>query len=438
MKKKGIVVIGIVAGVAVVCMLFLFILGGGLALVGGSKTGGSGNVSGSGKVSVSETQTGDSVQENVQQSSTSVDYETAYNGSGVPDVFTEEILEDYLEHLAPADDEYDFKYASDYQDLQLVKIYKCRDCSAYEKILGYKDATLEQIRQAIDDNDNIAPKYKDFIYQFACDLRTLYPDCNLAVFYHNLQTLVIDEMTQAEIDLETLSTNSAACYLRYENRVCIAEGLDLSRESDDYIILVHELCHAARTLQQKKEDTGNYDIDISFWDEYKMGTYAEEGIVTNISYELQGLGNRAVFYPMLASYYRIICSCIDYSGEDFFNHGVNYLIDQMDAFMGDEEYAYRVVAMIDAQMSLRYTPYQSVDFHDFQPLYEYLIKMYCKKNLRADMNYEQAEEVFDAFYEDITFNFENMNRGYDISEETFLETFGQCVTELGIVQENVK
>ena len=158
--------------------------------------------------------------------------------------------------------------------------------------------------------------------------------------------------------------------------------------------------------------------------------------MTNISYELQGLGNRAIFYPMLASYYRIICSCIDYSGEDFFNHGVNYLIDQMDTFMGDEEYAYQVVAMIDAQMALRYTPYQSVDFHDFQPLYEYLIRMYCKKNLRADMTYEQAQEVFDAFYEDITFNFENMNRGYDITEENFMDTFEQCVRELGISKGN--
>ena len=171
-------------------------------------------------------------------------------------------------------------------------------------------------------------------------------------------------------------------------------------------------------------------------DDYQMGTYAEEGIVTNISYELQGLGNRATFYPMLSSYYRIICGCIDYSGEDFFNHSVNYLIDQMDAFMGDEEYAYRVVAMIDAQMSLRYTPYQSVDFHDFQPLYEYLMRMYCKKNLRADMTYAQAREVFDAFYEDITFSFENMKRGYDISEENFLETFEKCVEDLGIPQEN--
>ena len=408
------IVIGAVVGVLLLLFLFVELVLFSLSLGRVNRGSGNSNTTGNGS------------------QGSSVDYETAYKGSGVPDVLTEEVLADYLKNLAPADDEYDFRYASDFVEFDIVKIHKGRDSSAYEKILGYKDATLEQIRQVIDANDNIGPKYKDFVYQYACDLRALYPNCNLAVFYHNLQTLVIDEMTQTEIDIETLSTNSAACYLRYENRVCIAEGLDLSRESDDYIILAHELCHAARSLQKKTDDYDDYNIDIGFYDDYQMGTYAEEGIVTNIAYELQGMGNRATFYPMLASYYRIICNCIDYSGEDFFNHSVNYLIVQMDAFMGDEEYAYRVVAMIDAQMSLRYTPYQSVDFRDFQPLYEYLARMYFKKNLQAGMTYEQAKEVFDAFYEDITFNFENMNRGYDISEENFAETFAQCVEALGI------
>ena len=360
------------------------------------------------------------------------EYENAYKGSGVPDELTEEILSEYLEFLAPADDAYDFRYASDYQQYDLVKSYDARDCSAYEAILGYADASLDQIREALDSNSNIDPKFKDFIYQYACDLRTLYPDCNLAVLYYNLQTLVIDEMTQAEIDKETLSTNSAACYLPYENRICILENLDLSREGDDYIVLVHELCHAARGLHVRSDAYTEYDIDISFYDTHKMGTYAEEGIITNISYELQGLGQKATFYPMLASYYRIIGSCIDYTGADFFNHSVNYLIDQMDAFMGDEEYAYQIVARIDAQMALRYTPYQEVDFRDFQPVYDYLARMYFKKNIQPDMTAEQAQAVFDAFYEDISFHFENMNRGYDITQETFAEAYDQYLAELGI------
>lgn len=366
-----------------------------------------------------------------QNTTPTIDYENAYKGSGVPDVLTEEVLAKYTELLKTADDAHDFLYATDFQDLDLVKIYKGRDSSSYEKILGYHDATLDQIRQVLDENDNISSQYKDFIYQFACDLRAIYPNCNLAVLYHNLHTLVIDEMTQAEIDRETLSIDSAACYLRYENRICIAENLDLSRESDDYIILIHELCHAARCVQVRPENPAEYDIDIGFYDDYKMGTYAEEGVVTNIAYELQGLGNKAIFYPMLASYYRIIENCIDYSGEDFFNHSVNYLIGKMDEFMGDGQ-AYEIVARIDAQMALRYTPYQSVDFHDFQPVYDYLARMYFKKFIQPDMSRDEAQEVFDAFYEEISFNFENMNRSYDVTEQTFIPAFEQYLDEMNI------
>lgn len=420
MKKKTVILI------AVTLLLLLFLFFGGLGsmvplLLTSRHTGNSNNRTNStaGTVSTAETDA-------------TADSREAYNGSGIPDNLSQEVLEEYLEYMEPANDEYDFHYATDFTRWDLVKILEGRDCSAYEQILGYRDATLEEIRLAADANPNISPKYKEFIYQFACDLRTLYPNVNLAVLRHNLDTLVIDEMTQAEIDKETLSTDSAACYLPYENRVCVAEDLDLSKESDDYIILTHELCHAARSVKLRNNGDDVYDVDIGFYDLYKMGTYAEEGIVTNISYALQGLDNKATFYPMLASYYRIICSCIDYSGEDFFNHGVNYLIEQMDAFMGDAQYAYQVVAMIDAQMSLRYEPYKGVDFRDFQPMYEYIAEMYFKKNITPDMTYEAAQAVFNAFYEDITFNFENMNRKYDIDENTFLPVFEEYIAALGI------
>lgn len=413
MKKRKLWIIPVV----IVALFFLmFVLGGGLSML----------------------QLGSSFQKenlyvdtDAQQATTDVNYKEAYKGSGVPDVLTEKVLDKYRSTLEPADDEYDFRYAIDYHENSLVKRLKGRDSSSYIPILGYSDITLEQIQQALNSNDNISAKYKDFIYQYACDLRALYPNCNLAALYHNLHTLVIDEMTQAGIDKETLSLDSAACYLRYENRVCVVEDLDLSRESDDYIILIHELCHAARSVQTRPDDPSKHSIDIGFYEIYEMGPYAEEGIITNLAYELQGLGNKSTFYPMLASYYRIIESCIDYSGEDFFNHSINYLIEKMDEFMGDG-LAYEIVARIDAQMSLRYTPYYSVDFHDFQPVYDYLARMYFKKHIQPDMTKAQAQEVFDAFYEDITFNFENMNRGYDITEETFTPAFEQYLGEINI------
>lgn len=354
--------------------------------------------------------------------------EDAYNGSGVPDNISQEVLNTYLECLKPTNDEYDYRFETDYEYYNLIQLTECHDSKGYEKALGYADVSLDDIKKALEDNDNISSKYKEFIYEYAKRLRQLYPEVNLSVLYHNLHTLKVDELTQDEINIETISTSSAAFYKRTENVIGVSNNLDMSKDSDDYIILVHELSHAARGIDQRFEGGGS--IRCSFWDNYKMGYYAEEGIITNLAYEIQGLGQKAVFYPMQASYFRIISQCIGYTGADYFNHGVNYLIDEMDRFMGDEQYAYKIIAMIDAQASLRYTPTNSVDFHDFQPLYEYLAKMYFKKYITKDMGREEAEEIFDAFYEEITFNFENMNRKYTIDENTFRPTFEAYLSSL--------
>mgnify|MGYP003289291379 CR=1 FL=1 len=363
-------------------------------------------------------------------SSSSTNNDTAYIGSGVPDNLPQEVLDKYINYLAPADDEYDYRFANDFEQYQMVDLITARDSSGYEQIFGYSDATLEEIRETINNNSNISDKYKEFIYQFACDLRTLYPDCNLAVFRHNLETLIIEEGNQNDINIATLSTTAAACYLRNENKICVLEDINLNRDSDDYIILVHELCHAARSAVYDRED--GFHINIGFSSDYKMGTYAEEAIVTNIAYELQGLGRRADFYPMQSSYYRIICECIGYDGGDFFNHGVNYLIDEMDNFMGDDDYAYQVVAMIDAQAILRYEPYMNVDFRDFRPVYEYVAEMYFTKYITEGMSYDEACVVFDNFYDNISHYFENMNRPYQVDEDTFRPTFDSYLEEIGI------
>lgn len=356
--------------------------------------------------------------------------EFAYNGTGVPDSLSDEILAGYLEYLAPADDEFDYKYRSDYQFYELVKIEKTLDSSSYEQVFGHQNVSLDQIKMALDENPNISETYKDFIYQYAKDLRNLYPNINLTVLHKNLSTLQIEELTENQMMDETLSMDSVACYLKQENRICVLPNLDLNKDSDDYIIFVHELSHAARTTQFENSD--GVKVYAKFFDYYKMGTYAEEAIITNLAYELQGLGKRAEYYPFQSSLYRIITDCINYTPEDFFDHGVTYLIEKMDNFMGDDQYAFQIVAMIDAQASLRYTPYADVDYHEFLPLYEYVAEMYFKKYITADMLYEDAVSVFEEFYTNITHQFDDMNRKYDIDESTFLPTFEEYISELGI------
>jgi len=52
----------------------------------------------------------------------------------------------------------------------------------------------------------------------------------------------------------------------------------------------------------------------------------------------------------------------------------------------------------------------------------------------ADSTNSAAKAVFDDFYAEITFIFENMNRKYDVDENTFLPTFEAYISEMGIVK----
>ena len=124
--------------------------------------------------------------------------EDAYNGSGVPDQISKEVLDTYLECLQPADDQYDDRFQTDYEYFDLVQITKCHDSKAYEKVFGYQDVSLEDIKKALEKNEHISQKYKDFIYEYAVRVRELYPEANLSVLYYNLQTLKVKEMTQDE------------------------------------------------------------------------------------------------------------------------------------------------------------------------------------------------------------------------------------------------
>lgn len=341
------------------------------------------------------------------------------------------VREEYLRTLAPADDELDFMYAHDYENHYLVKLYKAKDSKAYGEVLGIdKKITVEDIEAVLKTNDRIDDTYKAFIIQYVKDWLALYPESDFRVLYHNLKTLAIDVVSESKMNKETLSTDSAACYLKKENRILLLDGLDFSKESENYIILTHELTHCARSVSYESEEDG-FKRSISYYEHYLMGTYAEEGIITNIAYELQGLGKRADFYPFQSSCYRIIMDCTGYNAEDFMNHSVNYLMTKMDEYMGDDQYAWYIVALIDAISSEKYTSYIHVDFTEYQDLCDYITKMYMKKYLPEEASIEEVEAVYEEFCDNIMYYFDKMKRPYSITEENFRTAFEACLMERG-------
>ena len=135
----------------------------------------------------------------IQPEKQGVAKEDAYNGSGVPDNISQEVLNTYLECLKPANDEYDYRFETDYEYYNLIQMTECHDSKGYEKAFGYVDVSLDDIKKALEDNDNISSKYKEFIYEYASKIREAYPTANLSVLFANLDTLIVDEISETEI-----------------------------------------------------------------------------------------------------------------------------------------------------------------------------------------------------------------------------------------------
>lgn len=345
---------------------------------------------------------------------------------------TEDVEQKYLNLLAAADDEYDFLYASDFYRSDMTKNITVRDAKNYDIIYGYSDVSTAMIEEACERNSNIPREYKEFIVNYVKDWLRLYPGTNFSTLYHNLETLKINIVSKEGMMRATVSMDSVACYKKSENAIYVLDSIDLSKEGDDYIILAHELSHCGRNAKFKTSD--NYTVRVSFIDSTEMGYYSEEALITDFVYALQGEGKKSNFYTLQSSYFRIILDCIDYDGADFMNHSVNYLIDKMNEFMEDEQYAHHIIALIDAEASLRYTDYKEVDFYDFTELYQYITRMYMKKHLNENMSYQEAADVYDRLIEEITYYFDQMKEPYEIDFSIFEEEFHNYLDELGIKQ----
>lgn len=335
----------------------------------------------------------------------------------------------YREYLELADDDIDWKYANDYEHFESVSIINVKDASSYETIYGYSNVSLDSIKEVIYNNSEMSDFFKDFTYNWAVEWMQNHPGSDLSTFYHNVQNMPIYEVDDKKMLEITLSASSEACYVPEENALYVLKGTDFSRNSNGFIVLSHELTHPARSanfLNDKGEK-----VTVRFYNSKYMGGFADEALITNFAYDAQGLGGRSNYYTLACSYYRVILDCIDYTGTDYMNHSVNYLIDKMDKYMGTDE-AYHIISLIDCESALKYNKFLTLDFKDFDETYNYITRMYMKKHLTADMSYDEARAQYDNLMSEITYFFDEMSEPYKINYDEFERTFEECVKEAGI------
>ena len=89
--------------------------------------------------------------------------------------------------------------------------------------------------------------------------------------------------------------------------------------------------------------------------------------------------------------------------------------------------------LLDSQAKLHYDSIASPDYTNFSELYDVLCQLYIINHVTADMTYEQTEAEFEKFYEDMTFNFENLENPYpEITRDSYKVHWDERISELGI------
>ncbi len=361
--------------------------------------------------------------------------EDSYNWGMTED----EIADKYLQMLSPSDDEYDFRYANDNVESEVLGYIYARDSKGYERIFHESKPTLETLYNTIDGNAKLSADHKQFLKDYCKEWLSHYPESDLSVFNYNLRTLEIQELSAQEIQMKTMSTGTVACYLNQENIICLNKDANYKdKTSNDYVVFMHEITHATRTLKNK--DVYGKDISIRFYEDLSMGLYEDEALDTYFCYEIQGLDHRSVYYTYQSSIFRQFMPYLDYNGSDYMNHSVNYFIEKLQEYfdkVGIETPAYHFINLLDSQAKLHYDSLASPDYTNFSELYDVLCQLYIINHISSDMSYEQTEAEFEKFYEDMTYNFENLENPYpEITRDSYKVHWDQRISELGI--ENAK
>lgn len=339
----------------------------------------------------------------------------------------------FIRYLSTADDDVDFHYENDFDIIG--DGYYVRDQSAYKTIYGYDFVSLDKINEAIDQNNKISNEYKLFFKDYAKNWLELYPGSDLSTFYTNIKTLTVKKESQASLDAKTRTSGSAeACYDAETNTIFFRDSIDFSdKNSDGFIVATHETTHVARST---KTNLNGHDITVQFTNRTDMGFFIEEALINDFAYQLQGNDNKSHYYILQSNYARVILDCISYTGTDYMNHGVNYLIEKMDeAMINDPDYhdkAFRIIAMIDAEANLHYRDYYTVDYHEFDDIFTYLSRLYFNKYINDTMSYEDCVTIKNNLYNELTYLNNQMANPYKLSTNIIDSEFNNLMTSYGI------
>lgn len=117
---------------------------------------------------------------------------------------TEAAIKEMINDVTTEEQDFHIETIDTLWDLTMVY-----DSSVLDDVLGYpkSSVTYDTIKQTIQNNEKIPPKFKSLYTLLADNLQKQYPDMDLRVWYENLKTMKIYEVDEMEMYMKAFSTD---------------------------------------------------------------------------------------------------------------------------------------------------------------------------------------------------------------------------------------
>lgn len=286
-----------------------------------------------------------------------------------------------------------FYETEDFEMLESSKIVSLYNNKYFDDLFGYTNVGINEVMESLESNKNIPDEYNYYINEFITVMNSYYTSLEFRVFDYNLKTL--DFEIRKPDDVDFVSGGALAYYDIQNNKMIISTDLDLRNDPKSRLIFRHELGHLFNHLKITKD---GYSIDYAFNDAGR-GTYLKEAM--NVIFTTDPFMydyddpkiSENMGYPIITNIVRVLTECSGYNICDSISSNVYTFQDQLNEYYSDEIDASIIEELIEIQWIEYSDDLIQVNDSDYEDLYEYVTKVYIKKNVNPSMTYEEIQEL---------------------------------------------
>lgn len=336
---------------------------------------------------------------------------------------TEAAIKEMINDVTTEEQDFHIETIDTLWDLTMVY-----DSSVLDDVLGYpkSSVTYDTIKQTIQNNEKIPPKFKSLYTLLADNLQKQYPDMDLRVWYENLKTMKIYEVDEMEMYMKAFSTDAFACYRLDENAIYTVEGYNYVPGTWEYQVIMHEMGHPIRSANFIKDGK---EIRIQFESQSGFGVVVGESLNSLLTLRSYDKNEMDVAYQLQSNMIELMVdSMTNYTLQDFVEHNVTYFIQKLNEANGNED-GIRMLGLLDLQYKDYHDDEIKVDQSQFYPLYDYIADMFYNRFITSSMNYDQSKRVHDMFVLRLTYD---VPEEYEIDVDHLNEHFEEYCQQRGI------